>query len=147
MKKIVRLYSRCTSAEKQFLKKAVWVFLQELTKTYRGFSRWYAGLFVGNELKSDREIIVCVCDEKIAGVAITKNSTKEKKLCTLKVADGMRGTGLAYELVTLAVRTLEDDHPFCSVRIEKEDEFSRLFGFFGFAKEAENLQESFWNGV
>lgn len=147
MKKVVRLYSKCTLAEKQFLKKAVWVFLQELNKTYRGFSKWYTNLFVGTELKSDREIIVCVCDEKIAGVAITKNSTKEKKLCTLRVADGMRDTGLAYELVSLALGILEDDHPFCSVGVEREDEFSRLFGFFGFAKEAENLQESFWNGV
>lgn len=145
MKKTIRFYSTCSIDEKRFLRQAVWVFLSPLTKSYQGFDNWYANLFSSNELNKEREIIVCLYDNKIAGVAITKNSKDEKKLCTLKVADSMKGSGLAYELVTLAIRILEEDHPFCSINSEKESEFSRLFKYFGFKKGLVLEGESFWN--
>ncbi len=134
-------YSAFSSFEKNIYYSSIYAFVKYLNIEYPGFNKWYAGLFEKNrELKNDREIIVCQRDYNIAGVAILKSTTAEKKICTLRVARRYQRQGIGRRLMELSFEWLENDKPLFTMHSTKQREFSPLLNYYGFV-----LEQKKWN--
>ena len=126
-------YSELSSTQKKLYYTYIKRFLKNLLYEYNGFEGWFSSLFcVGGELKSDREIIICECDFRLAGIAILKKTNNEKKVCTLRVAKIFQKQGIGQQLMELSFEWLEDDKPLITLHNSKKHEFNSLFKRYNF---------------
>ena len=117
-------------------KKKIFGFLWPLCFEYPHFKAWYNGLFVeSGNLHTDREIIMCMHNVRLVGVAILKKTIAEKKICTLRVDQRYQRNGIGHELIERSLNWLEDDKPLITVRQSKAYQFQKLFEYFGFKLE------------
>lgn len=131
--KLIRL-SRQSGERRKFLVTAAYNALIQLNKEYPNFSLWYASLFrFGSILDVDREMLLSVCGDKVAGVAILKQS--EQKVCTLRVVDGFRGQSIGTSLLRESCELLGTSTPLITVSSTHLREYQKLFKRFGFKME------------
>lgn len=111
-------------------------FLQDLEKEYPAFGKWFARLFASPEcLEREREILFCMRDGEIAGLAILKRTPEEQKICTLRVGRRFQGRSVGRLLMQMSFEWLENDRPLITVHQSRYREFKGLFQYYGFELE------------
>lgn len=130
------------------------IFLADSINDYPRHNEWYRGIIREFKAGFDREIIVAYDGKEIAGVSILKKSQLEKKICSLRVAKEYRGNGLGRALFQKSLDYLETDKPILTVSQNKENEFKKIFKYFGFSLEQiypgkyrPDLSEYCYNGI
>lgn len=121
-------------------------FLWPLCFEYPRFALWYRELFGTNgKLSSNREIVICLHNICIIGVAILKKTNEEKKICTLRVDKKYQHNGIGKVLIEKSLEWLAIDKPLVTVQESKAFQFERLFKYYGFALEQQwPRYYSFW---
>lgn len=112
--------------------RAAWGSLHHLEATYPGFRSWYWTKVIPGIGRGERNILIRRLDAQVAGVAITKRTCRETKLCTLWVAPTARSTGVGRELMQASLDWLGNDTPLFTVPAERIDEFRPLLKRFKF---------------
>lgn len=107
--------------------------LSDVGSYYPEFKSWLyftfrAGIFVG-----ERKILVAHSDGDIAGLALLKNSSSEKKICTFYVLPEYREDGIGRSLMHEAMQTLGHSDIGISVSEERNSELSPLLRSCGFS--------------
>ena len=137
-------YSQLSPLQQRLYYDLIYRFIKRLEWEYPGFKQWYQSLYNNNqELKRDREIIICEREFQIVGLAILKKSAAERKICTLRVAKPYQRQGIGKNLMELSFEWLEDDKPLITVHKYKEKEFASLFQYYGF--KLEQRQRNYYN--
>ncbi|MGN0711805.1 MAG: GNAT family N-acetyltransferase [Anaerovoracaceae bacterium] len=133
-------YSDFSSFQRDIRKEELKLFLRSLVKEYPNFSNWFEGLFLeAGKLKSDREIIVVLDNERIVAASILKKTAEEKKICTFRVSEKYQRQGIGRNLMQMSLSHLQCDKPLITVRNSKYEEFKSLFEYFGFELEQKNF--------
>lgn len=137
-------YSMLSRFEQTLYYEKIYLFLKSLAWEYPGFKQWYNSLFTRcGSLKSEREILICEKDFRIAGVAILKWDEDEKKICTLRVAKEFQKQGIGKRLMELSFEWLQSDRPLITMHKTKQREFSALLKYYGF--ELEQQQKNYYH--
>lgn len=130
------LYSDLSNELKAIYYKKIYRYLLNLVFEYQGFNTWYNNLFfTGYDLCNNREIVLCEIDYKIAAVAILKNSSMEKKVCTFRVAKEYQHQGIGHELMERSFELLKTDKPMITLHKNKLSQFSKLLDYYNFSLE------------
>lgn len=115
---------------------AVYEFLSDLCHEYGAFRKWYYDAVIPG-LDNGKRLIYAVTDyRKIVAVLILKNAV-EKKICTLRVAEGYRNQGIATKLLKIACQELRCAAPLITVSSYHIAEFESLLKKNGFILYAE----------
>ena len=106
--------------------------LSSLSTFYPTFDKWYfekvyAGLYNG-----ERKILLHYLGNNLAGIAILKSTSYEKKLCCLRVTPSFYGSGVGLKLFSESFKYLETERPLLSVSEEQLPIFHRIFNHFSF---------------
>lgn len=101
---------------------------------YPNFEGWFFGKVVPGIRIGERRVITCVSDGALVGIAITKRTETEKKLCTLWVAPQARNCGVAAELAAEAFMWLGSDKPLFTVPDEQLANFGGLLRSWSFSE-------------
>ncbi|BDZ84609.1 hypothetical protein Lac2_27430 [Claveliimonas bilis] len=134
-------YSAFSTYEKTIYCNQIYYFLWRLNIEYFGFSKWYRNLFLeNNNLKKDREIILCEKNHCLAGIIILKSTEQEKKICTVRVSKEFQKQGIGKKLIKLGLEWLETDKPLITMHKSKQRQFEPLLNYFDFTLEQEK-----WN--
>lgn len=134
-------YSALSTTEKVLYYTSIKRMLGCLNFEYPNFYEWYDQLFQQNkELYSNREIIICEKDYHIAGVVILKSTSKEKKICTLRVFKPFQRQGIGKKLMEHSFEWLEQDKPLITMHKSKQRQFAPLLDYYNFT-----LEEKKWN--
>lgn len=112
--------------------------LQELSYYYPGFTEWFHNKIHPGLTTGERSILLDLQNGHLRGLAITKNTKNEKKLCCVRVLPPFVGSGIGIKLFERSFQSLGTEKPLISVSEEKEAEFNRIFHYFGF-----NLTEQY----
>lgn len=129
-------YSELSVIEKPIYYEMIFQFVRKLSWEYPDFLKWYKKLFKNeNKLKPEREIIVCESNFMIAGLAILKSDSQEKKICTLRVDKRFQRQGIGTKLVELSLEWLEEDLPIITMHKFKQNQFAPLLNYYGFKLE------------
>lgn len=129
-------YTQLPSLERYFYYRQISHFLSELAWEYPNFYTWYEKLFQEDKtLQEEREILLCLAGNVIAGVAILKRTAEEQKICTLRVGEVFQHQGIGKKLMELSLEWLENDKPLMTLHKRKQREFSPLLRYYGFALE------------
>ena len=107
--------------------------MYKLRNEYPGFDLWFYSLFEKPAcLKREREILLCICGDDIAGIAILKRTFAEKKICTLRVEQKYQKMSLGKQLIGLSLEWLNTEKPLITVHKSKQYEFDKLFQYYNF---------------
>ena len=106
--------------------------LKEAELLYPDFQKWFYNKVIPDVLENKRKILLEIRNNEIAGIAIIKNTMKEKKLCTLRVTDKYQNKGIGLKLFERAFEELNTSKPFLTVSEEKYKEFEKIFKYYGF---------------
>lgn len=110
----------------------IYHYLEPLSDEYPDFFHWYWEKVVPG-LASHERIIRCVYHgQEIAGILILKNTTTEKKICTLRVSPGYQGQGIGKQLLNVALLSLHYMKPLVTVPEIHYEAFKGLFQKNGF---------------
>lgn len=122
--------------------------------TYPHFHFWLRAKVIPGLVAGKRTVWIEQRDNSIVGLLILKHSLSEKKLCTLRVRDGLQNRGVGLRLFERAFELLEMDEPLLSVADSNLSKFQRIFDYFGFRKEGQypglyrsNSTEFSFNGL
>lgn len=110
----------------------VFLFLVEASEYYPSFHEWYFNKVVPDIQNGNRKIVSEIRDGKIAGIAILKDSTEEKKICTLRISPDFQNRGIGVRLFKKSFEILHTNKPFLTVSEEKLPEFQKIFDYFNF---------------
>lgn len=113
----------------------VYYFLFFLNIEYPGFHSWFQNNVIPDLETKQKEIILIMCGEYIAGVSILKNTYDEKKICTIRVGKHFRGQGLGKKLMEISLMELNTDKPMITVSSYRYPQFQNIFNYFGFKME------------
>lgn len=106
-------------------------FLSILREDYPGFEKWLKRVFI--EIPLGRRVVVLDTDNGvIRGLAILKNTTGEKKVCTLRVGEKYRRQGIGTRLLRESYRILGTDRPLLTVSERNIDSFMPFLAKEGF---------------
>lgn len=111
--------------------------ISEISKIYSGFNDWYDNKVVPEVTSSSgREIVVLVIktngNPQIVGVAITKDTLQEKKICTINVNKKYRKLGISNLLFETCFNILKTRKPFFTVSREHYEAFKPIIKKFNF---------------
>ena len=138
------LYTSLSRELKKIYQCEIYKFLCRLVFEYQGFRIWYQGLYTDEfELKYNREIIICEDQFRIVGVAIIKNDSQEKKICTLRVEREYRHQGIGHNLVEMCMQQLHTDKPMITLHKSKLNQFEKLLSYYNF--ELEQTQKHYYS--
>ena len=127
------VYSKLSTFQKNMYYPNCRSFLCKLNREYPFFEQWFNGLFVRvPELRLDREILLCVDNCKIVGIAILKKNAEEKKICTLRVEKQYQKMSIGKTLMEMSFEWLETDKPLVTVQKSRSKEFEKLFKYYDF---------------
>lgn len=104
---------------------------------YPYFTEWFFEKVIDGHLRGERQIITEYSNGILAGIAITKSTELEKKLCNVTVSSEFVNRGYGLKLFERAFELLETDKPFLTVSESKYPEFEKIFNYFGFKKTSE----------
>lgn len=79
--------------------------------------KWYWTKMVPGVLEGSREILVCMVNQKIAGVAFLKNKDEEKRICYFSILEPFRKMDIADLLIESAFEYLGTEKPLISIPI------------------------------
>jgi hypothetical protein len=113
--------------------KYVYNQLKELEQEYSKFQKWYQTKVI-KEIGTNREVLIILFKDKIAGIAILKRGS-EKKICTLRVIDHFQKMGLGKSLMEMCFEYLDTEKPLITVSSCRFHQFKKLFDFYNFKQE------------
>lgn len=132
-------YTELNPIEKPLYDIQISSFLSILSLEYPHFKKWYKSLFDENQnLKNDRQIIICLFKFRIAGLSILKKNNNENKICTFRVDKKFRNLGIGRQLMELSLNWLEDEKPLITLHQNKQNQFNKLFEHYNFKLEQRN---------
>ena len=108
--------------------------LKKLSWQYPNFESWLDEKVLTGLYDGTRSIIVEWRNGKIAGVAILKHDSKEKKLCCLIIMPDFQNKGIGIKLFKKVFSVLGTDKLLLSISEDKLPEFEKIFNYFGFVK-------------
>lgn len=111
------------------------VLLSNIDKKYPNFLDWYTKKVIPSLKFGSRNIIVAMSSDEITGFSIIKKA-EERKICTLWVAESVRGNNIARGLVKNSIISLNTDRPLITVPEEDIFALSSIFRDFGFSHTA-----------
>ena len=112
----------------------VFTDLKKLSWQYPNFESWLEEKVLTGLYNGTRSIIVEWREDKIAGVAILKHDSEEKKLCSLIIMPDFQNKGIGIKLFKKVFAVLGTDKPLLSISEDKLPEFEKIFNYFGFVK-------------
>lgn len=115
----------------QPLYQGIFSLTKSLRQTYPNYKNWYEKTFLEGLKKGERGIIVALDGTKIVGCALIKNTSDEKKLCTLFVHPNYRRQGIGEQLLQTSIQKL-GQNPLVSVSQENRSFVDGLFRKFNF---------------
>lgn len=107
--------------EKMFANKLLQVLankLSDLEFEYPFFSKWLHKVFEELQISEKRIILIYSNPDNIfdiKGVAILKNTSEERKICTLRVLQPYRHQGIGTQLLKKSIEILKDPYPLITV--------------------------------
>lgn len=107
--------------------------LSSIHGMYPGFRKWFFEKGTISSPAEQRAVFINRIATRIVGIAIAKRCVSERKLCTLWVADDIRGLGIASDLAGSAFDWLETSHPLFTVPEERISEFRGLLRSWRFS--------------
>jgi len=120
-----------------FYFESVFCEMEQLTTEYPNFLKWYHKTVRDGILKKERDLLLVTVDYYIAGVAILKKTSTEKKICTLRVTNKFQRLGIGKFLFLKSFEYLDTEFPLITVSSTREYQFYKLFRYFNFKKESE----------
>lgn len=114
--------------------KSIYFTLKELNTEYPYFADWYFNKVKNGIFYSNREIIFNITNDQIAAIAILKNETSEKKICTLRVSNNFQRLGFGKQIMAESFEILDTQFPLITVNSHKEYLFTHLFKYYNFRK-------------
>ena len=108
--------------------------LIQLDSEYPHFKDWYYQKVKQGLLKGERDILFNFYEDSITGVTILKNTSCEKKICTLRVDKRFQKNGIGTSLLLDSFDYLNTQKPIITLNSAKEPQFKSLFTYFGFKK-------------
>ena len=109
------------------------IFLADLEDCYPFFTNWLNKVFTELKESDNRKILLCLDENvNILGIAILKNDTKEKKICTLRVHKEYQRKGIGTALLKRSIEELNDSSPLITVSERQIDDFSIFLSKNGF---------------
>lgn len=124
------------SESREFYISHIREFLSDLTCNYPHFEEWLEHVFVMTRTY-ERTIVICEYDKRIVGLAILKDTSDEKKICTIRVAEEYRRQGIGTYLINEARKILQEDYPLVTVSDEHIGVFRKFLNRFGFKQESQ----------
>lgn len=118
----------------EFYLDSIYLTVCQLDNEYPHFKYWYYQKVKNDILLEKREIIFNIIDNYISGIAILKKGTDENKICTLRVPEKFQKMGIGQVLLLDSFKYLNTQHPLITVNSQKQDQFKKLFSYFGFEK-------------
>lgn len=106
--------------------------LGNLKLFYPEFNSWVSNTVVPGIITGERSIILEYRKDTLAGLAILKDSSVEKKLCCLQVMPEFQGSGIGLTLFEKSFELLNTKNPLLSVSEEQKENFLKLFKYYGF---------------
>ena len=110
-------------------------YLKDMSLYYPDFIIWIDNKVIPGIYTGERVILLEYRQELLAGIAILKDTTEEKKLCCLRVLPQYEGSGIGLKLFERAFEELKTRSPLLSVGQENTDKFKKLFDYYGFTLE------------
>lgn len=107
------------------------IALKDTKQYYPNFDQWFYNTVIPGLVNSNRQILIEVIEERLAGISIIKNSF-EKKISTIKVTESFQGQKIVYNLFQRSFEALNTEKPFCTVSEEKLPLFQNIFNYYGF---------------
>jgi len=106
--------------------------LGDLRLFYPEFNSWISNVVIPGLVTGERSIILEYREDDLAGLAILKDSLVEKKLCCLQVMPKFQGSGIGLKLFEKSFELLNTKSPLLSISEEQNDNFSKIFKYYGF---------------
>lgn len=116
----------CNHARKNIVYNT-YLFLEDLVHEYPSFTHWFFSTYVNDLFNGNRKLILAYIDNTISGVALLKDSKKEKKICSLRVSSHYQKQSIGTNLFELSFEVLKTRHPFFTVSDNYIQQFSKLF--------------------
>lgn len=131
-KKIDGDFLKSTSIDGEILLVSVVKQLNELSAYYPDFVKWLSIKVIPGLYNGERKILLHQSNNKLAGIAIIKDTIFEKKLCCLRVLPEFQGTGIGLKLFERSFEELNTNKPLLSIAEEQKQTFRKLFEHYGF---------------
>ena len=77
--------------------------LSDLENEYPDFNSWYFNKVIPGIFQGDRCVVLKQIKEEFVGIAILKRDRDERKICTLRVTNNIKGNGIGSALITDAI--------------------------------------------
>lgn len=106
--------------------------LSYLNAEYPFFREWYFNKVYSGVIKGERDIILARHKHAIIGVAIVKNTTHERKICTLRVSSKFRRNNVGKALFLRSMDVLDCENPVITVSDKRVAQFSPLLRYYGY---------------
>lgn len=115
-----------------FCEQAIYYYLSDAKRFYPDFDVWYFTNVIPSIARKEKQILMMKDEKNLKGIAIVKNTLKEKKICTLRVMEGYQNRGIGLKLFEKSFETLHTRFPLLSVSEEKYLDFKKIFDYYGF---------------
>lgn len=93
---------------------------------YPDYDRWFYSKVIPRVLNKTGEIIFCLDDYMLVGLAILKKEIDERKICTFVILEEYRKKGFSKPLLEEAFKYLETDKPLITIPESRLDAFSKI---------------------
>lgn len=120
-------------------------FLSGLQQEYSNFTDWFYGKVIPG-MNTGERLIYIIRDKRTIVAALILKNAEEKKICTLRVAEGYRRNGLGTRLLKVAFAELRCANPIITVSSYHIDEFAPLLKKNGFILHSE-YSNYYKNGI
>ena len=104
----------------------IYQFTKQNEEQYPHYYDWFYQTSIPRIVEGLGEIIFYEDSFQIAGLSILKRDSHEDKICTLKVAEPYRRTGLSRELLEESFEYLKTTKPLMTIPKKKVGEFSGI---------------------
>lgn len=86
-----------------------------ICKDYPKYFEWYWTKEIPRVFNGTGEVIICIINKKVAGVAFLKKTATESKLCTFFVVENYRGKHVSTKMLKHAFKYLGTTKPLVSI--------------------------------
>jgi hypothetical protein len=103
-----------------------------LNSEYPDFWSWYTAKVIPGLAQDEREIVLYIVHDYIAGISILKNTPAEKKISTIRVLSAFQKQGIGAQIFKDSLEYLNCDKPVLTIPAVKIPQFQPLLKKFGF---------------